>query len=163
MDNILIIIRHAFISFIGSILITALGFFLKFYLVHNFIDATFSFGVFALGVSMIEFFTPLSTFGFGGVSVRYLPKWGINNNLNNRNNFITFIGFVTLSLSCLYVILLYFNQDKLFSIFNLDATQNELIVFLSFLIKLIDLNEPNSDGPPDTLRAWKMFEFPLRV
>ena len=132
MDKILLIIRHAFYSFIGSILIIALGFFLKIYLVHNFIDATFSFGVFALGISMIEFTSPFSSFGFGGVATRFLPKWNINNNMNKINNFITFIGLLSLILSCLYAIVLYLNQKTLFSMLSIEVGQNEFIAFLSF-------------------------------
>ena len=34
---------------------------------------------------------------------------------------------------------------------------------LSFLIKLIFLKDPNSEGPPATASPWKIFEFPFNV
>ena len=60
MDKIINIIKQAFVSFSGGILILVLGFFFKLYLVHNLIDATFSLGVFDLGNAMIDFISPFT-------------------------------------------------------------------------------------------------------
>lgn len=133
MDKIILIIRHAFVAFISGIIIIILGFFFKLYLVHNLIDCTFSLGIFALGISMIEFISPFSSFGFGAVSVRYIPKWNINNNVNKINNFITFIGMFSLISSCLYAIVFYLNQENIFSMLDINVNQKEFITFLSFL------------------------------
>ena len=104
MDKILLVIRHAFVSFIGSLFIAGLGFFLKLFLVRNLIDAAFSFGVFALGISMIDFLSPFFLIGFGGAIPKYLPKWNVNNSISKINNFITFIGLFSFILSCLCVL-----------------------------------------------------------
>lgn len=133
MGKIILIIRHAFVAFTSGIIIFILGFFFKFYLVHNLIDATFSLGIFALGISMIEFISPFSSFGFGAVATRYIPKWNINNDVKKVNNFITFIGMFSLILSCLYVIALYLNQENIFAMLDIEIHQNEFIAFLSFL------------------------------
>ena len=34
---------------------------------------------------------------------------------------------------------------------------------LLFLTRSIDLNEPNSEGPPAIFKAWKIFELPFNV
>ena len=133
MDKIILIIRHAFVAFISGIIIFIIGFLFKFYLVHNLIDATFSLGIFALGISMIEFISPFSSFGFGAVATRYIPKWNVNNNVKKINNFITFIGMFSLILSCLYAISLYLNQENIFAMLNIEVNQKEFITFLSFL------------------------------
>jgi len=133
MDKRSIIIRHASFSFFGSILITALAFFLKFYLVHNFIDATLSFGVFALGVSMIEFIAPFSSMGFGGVATRYIPKWKIDDDSIKISGFLTFISLFSLISSLLYALLLYSHHTKIFQILGVEVGQNEFTAFFSFL------------------------------
>jgi len=131
MDKIILIIRHAFISFASGIFITILGFFFKFYLVHNLINATFSLGVFAFGISIIESISPFSSIGFGAVATRFIPKWNVESNVNKINHFITFIGLSSFILSCLYAIALYFFKENIFSVLNVD--RQEFIIFLSFL------------------------------
>lgn len=133
MDKILLIIRDAFISFSGGIFVAILGFLFKLYLVHNLIDSTFSLGVFALGMSIIELISPFSTFGFGGAAVRFIPKWNVRRDSLKINNFITFITFASLFLSCLYASVIYFNQNSFFSILNIKANQKEFIVLSSLL------------------------------
>ena len=133
MDKILIIIRHASVSFFGSIFITALAFFLKLYLVHNLIDATFSFGVFALGLSMIEFVAPFSLMGFGGVATRYIPKWKVDYDSVKISNFLTFIGLFSLISSFFYAIFLYYQHEKIFQIIGVEMNQGEFTAFVSFL------------------------------
>lgn len=133
MDKIILIIRHAFFSFTSGIFITILGFFFKFYLVHNLINSTFSLGVFALGISMIEFISPFSSIGFGAAATRFIPKWNVKNDVHKINQFITFIGLTSFILSCLYAIVLYCTQDNIFSMLNIKVNQKEFIILLSFL------------------------------
>ena len=127
MDKILNIIRQSFVSFSGEILIKILGFFFKLYLVHNLLDATLSFGRFALGIAIIDFFSPFTSFGLGAVSSRYLPKWEIKKQINLKNDFVSTVSLLVCFLSLILALFIYIYKIKLLYFFSFIYNNNQII------------------------------------
>ena len=133
MDKILNIIRQSFVSFSGEILIKILGFFFKLYLVHNLLDATLSFGIFALGIAIIDFFSPFTSLGLGAVSSRYLPKWEIKRKINYKNDFVSTVSLLVFFLSLIFSIFIYTYKAKILNFFSLIYNNNNQIIQPEFL------------------------------
>ena len=127
MDKILNIIRQSFVSFSGEILIKILGFFFKIYLVHNLLDATLSFGIFALGIAIIDFFSPITSLGLGAVSSRYLPKWEIKKQINYKNDFVSTVSLLVCFLSLIFALFIYIYKAKLLYFFSFIYNNNQTI------------------------------------
>ena len=133
MDKILNIIRQSFVSFSGEILIKILGFFFKLYLVHNLLDATLSFGIFALGIAIIDFFSPFTSLGLGAVSSRYLPKWEIKKQINYKNDFISTVFLLVCFFSLIFSLFIYIYKSKLLYLFSFICITQMIFFLHNFL------------------------------
>ena len=142
MDNKTNIIKQSIISFSGEITIKILGLLFRVYLVHNLMNATLSLGFFALAISFIEFFSPLTNLGLGGVSSKFIPKWRVNKEQNKINSFITSVFFITFILTSTVSIFIYSKKEYILSILPIKDHYHhlknpEFIYFLPFFLFLM--------------------------
>ena len=133
MEKIIKIIKHSFFAFVGTIFITICGFYLKVFLVDNLLEATFSLGVFALAISIIEFTTPFTSLGLGVASTKYIPKWNVENKNKHISDFINFSFLSSFILICIFSTVLYINKAEILKMLNVNSSSNEHSVFVQLL------------------------------